>query len=74
MTPEMFEEGFTSIPPDLAVEVVSPNDTVYDLDEKLEDYRAAGIPLVWVVYPPDPAGPRLPPGRRLVRTSAPTTN
>jgi Uma2 family endonuclease len=52
MTPAMFADGFTSIPPDLAVEVVSPNDTVYDLEEKLDDYRSAGIPLVWVVSPP----------------------
>ncbi len=52
MTPELFKEDFTSIRPDLAVEVVSPNDLVLDLEDKLDDYRDAGIPLVWVVYPP----------------------
>ncbi len=31
--------------------MVSPNDTVYQLDDKLADYRAAQIPLVWVVDP-----------------------
>jgi Uma2 family endonuclease len=51
MTAELFEEGFTSIPPDLAVEVVSPKDRVYELEEKLDDYRAAAIPVVWLVYP-----------------------
>jgi Uma2 family endonuclease len=51
MTAELFEEGFTSIPPDLAVEVVSPKDRVYDLEEKLDDYSNAGIPVVWLVYP-----------------------
>jgi Uma2 family endonuclease len=51
-TPAMFEEGFTSIRPDIAVEVVSSNDLVYELRDKLADYRAAAIPLVWVVYPP----------------------
>ena len=37
--------------PILAVEVVSPNDIVYQLEDKLEDYRKVGVPLVWVVYP-----------------------
>jgi Uma2 family endonuclease len=45
-------DGFMTIRPDLAVEVISPNDYVYDLEEKLDDYRAAGIPLVWLIYPP----------------------
>jgi Uma2 family endonuclease len=45
------EEGHVPISPDLAIEVVSPSDSVYELDEKLADYRAAGIKLVWVVNP-----------------------
>jgi Uma2 family endonuclease len=45
-------DGFLTIRPDLAVEVISPNDYVYDLEEKLDDYRAAGIPLVWLIFPP----------------------
>ncbi len=49
---EEIGDGFLKIRPDLAVEVISPNDLVYDLEEKLDDYRAAGIPLVWLVYPP----------------------
>ncbi len=44
-------EGWAKIPPDLAVEVVSPGDTAYELDEKLEDYQKAGVPLVWVINP-----------------------
>ena len=44
-------EGHIRVRPDLAVEVVSPNDEVYELDEKLEDYRLAGVPLVWVLNP-----------------------
>lgn len=44
-------KGWAKIPPDLAVEVVSPNETTYELDEKLEDYRKAGVPLVWVINP-----------------------
>ena len=44
-------EGWAKIPPDLAVEVVSPNDTAYELDEKLDDYQKVGVPLVWVINP-----------------------
>ena len=43
--------GITPVPPDIAVEVVSPGDIAYDLEEKLADYRSAGVPLIWVVYP-----------------------
>lgn len=52
MTPELFRVGYLKIRPDLAIEVVSPHDLVYELEDKLADYRSAGIPLVWVVTPP----------------------
>jgi Uma2 family endonuclease len=48
---EALPKGWCKIVPDLAVEVVSPNDTAYEIDEKLEDYRKAGVPLVWVINP-----------------------
>jgi Uma2 family endonuclease len=44
-------KGWIKIPPDLAVEVVSPNDIAYQLEDKLEDYQKVDVPLVWVVYP-----------------------
>jgi Uma2 family endonuclease len=44
-------EGHASIAPDLAVEVISPGDEVVELNRKLEDYRRAGVRLVWVVDP-----------------------
>jgi Uma2 family endonuclease len=44
-------EGFWMIHPDLAVEVVSPNETAEIVREKVRDYLAAGTPLVWVIYP-----------------------
>lgn len=50
-TAEHFAEGFVTIPPDLAVEVVSTHDEAADLNEKVEEYLAAGIPLVWVIDP-----------------------
>src|SRR5947207_15130174 len=37
--------------PDLAVEIVSPNDTGLDLDEKVAEYLGAGTQIVWVAYP-----------------------
>lgn len=43
--------GDVLIVPDLAVEVVSPNDVVYELDEKIEQYLAIGVRLVWVINP-----------------------
>ncbi|PDW04468.1 Uma2 family endonuclease [Candidatus Viridilinea mediisalina] len=44
-------EGFWPIPPDLAVEVVSPSDNAEELQQKVQEYLAAGSALVWVVYP-----------------------
>ncbi len=43
--------GWIRIAPDLAVEVVSPNDIAEELEEKLDDYRKAEVPLIWVIYP-----------------------
>jgi Uma2 family endonuclease len=48
---EQLSEGFCSIAPDLAVEVVSPNDLAEELLEKVEEYLRAGVKLVWIVYP-----------------------
>lgn len=45
------EEGHLRVVPDLVVEVVSPTDRIYELAEKLEDYRSAGVKIAWVVNP-----------------------
>jgi Uma2 family endonuclease len=45
------DEGHVRIPPDLAIEVISPGDRIYEFEEKLADYRSAGIKLVWEVNP-----------------------
>jgi Uma2 family endonuclease len=45
------EEGHGRIPPDLVVEVVSPNDMAEDVNAKVEDFLNAGVPQVWVLYP-----------------------
>jgi Uma2 family endonuclease len=48
---EKLPDGWAKIPPDLAVEIVSPNDRAYELDEKIEEYREAGVSLAWVINP-----------------------
>ena len=39
------------IPPDLAIEVVSPTDVLYRVEEKAFTYLEAGTQLVWVLKP-----------------------
>lgn len=46
-------EGHLKITPDLTVEVVSPNDLAYEIAEKVQDFRKAGVKLIWVVNPQD---------------------
>lgn len=48
---EDYQAGHTPIAPDLAVEVVSPNDKISDLHEKIAEYLKAGVRLIWVVHP-----------------------
>jgi Uma2 family endonuclease len=43
-------KGWQTVVPDLVVEVVSPNDEAEDLEKKLQEYREAGIALIWVIY------------------------
>jgi len=44
-------EGNINIAPDLAIEVLSPNDLAYDIERKVEEYFKAGVKEVWVVSP-----------------------
>jgi Uma2 family endonuclease len=43
--------GDCRLAPDLAVEVVSPNDLAEAIHDKVVDYLKASVRLVWVVYP-----------------------
>jgi Uma2 family endonuclease len=45
--PKKFWEGA----PDLAVEVLSPGDSLDEIEEKVDDYLRANTPLIWVVNP-----------------------
>ncbi len=44
-------EAIPSLVPDLAVEVLSPSNTAAEMDQKLRDYFAAGVRLVWYLDP-----------------------
>lgn len=48
---EELARGHVTVVPDLAVEVVSPNDYVYELNKKVQEYLRAGVRLVWVIDP-----------------------
>jgi Uma2 family endonuclease len=51
LSQDQFEQGHCRIPPDLAVEVVSPNDLYYDVEHKVGEYLSAGVRVVWVINP-----------------------
>jgi Uma2 family endonuclease len=44
-------DGHVRIPPDLAVEVVSPNDTAEEVEAKRVGFLQAGTGTFWVIYP-----------------------
>lgn len=44
-------EGFFPCSPDLAVEVISPGNSIEEIQDKVEQCLAAGTTLVWIVYP-----------------------
>ena len=44
-------KGFWIGPPDLAVEVISPSDTVGEVEDKVHMWLERGTRLVWVVSP-----------------------
>jgi len=45
------KKGFFPGPPDLAVEVMSPSDTIKHTEQKAKDWVEGGTALVWVVDP-----------------------
>lgn len=49
-TPDWRDKPFVLVP-DLAVEVVSPNDRYTDLNAKVQAYLRDGVRLVWVIDP-----------------------
>jgi Uma2 family endonuclease len=43
--------GYSKVAPDLAFEIVSPNDLAEEVNEKVIEFLQAGVRLLWVVYP-----------------------
>jgi Uma2 family endonuclease len=39
-------------PPLLVIEILSPDDTYSDLEERCQDYRAMGVETIWIIDPP----------------------
>ncbi len=37
--------------PTLVAEILSPNDTIEDVNEKIDTYLAARVPLIWIIDP-----------------------
>ena len=48
---ENLSSGWTSIAPDLAVEIISPGNKASDTHLKINQLLAAGTKLIWIVYP-----------------------
>ena len=49
-TPIPDEEVFT-FPPYLCIEIMSPDDTMTAMQDRIDDYLAFGVPNVWVIDP-----------------------
>jgi Uma2 family endonuclease len=49
--PEGLPEGYIPVAPDLAIEVVSPNDSAEDIESKINDYMRYGVKMFWFFYP-----------------------
>lgn len=47
---ELPNEELTVVP-DLVAEVVSTNDTAFEIYEKISHYQSAGVKLIWIIYP-----------------------
>jgi Uma2 family endonuclease len=48
---EQIPEGVIDTPADLIVEVISPNDTAYEVEAKVSLYLRSGFGEVWLIYP-----------------------
>ena len=51
LPPGELPAGYLEIMPDLAVEVLSPNDRAGEVLDKVEDWVRSGVKLVWVLGP-----------------------
>jgi Uma2 family endonuclease len=49
--PQPLPRSYVPFAPDFALEVISPNNSADEIQEKVLDYLENGVALVWVVYP-----------------------
>ena len=49
--PDRLAPTYIPLPPDLAIEVVSPNDKADDIEAKINQYLKAGVRMIVFVYP-----------------------
>jgi Uma2 family endonuclease len=54
--PKGLPSSYIPCAPDLAVEVVSPNDSAAEIHDKVSDYLRYGTRMVWVFYPTSKSG------------------
>ena len=69
--PKGQRRGAVEIHPDIAIEVLSPDDRPGRVMEKVQFYLRAGVPITWVVDPEGEAIVEYRPGREPVRYTAP---
>ena len=50
------QQDVLSNPPLLVVEILSPDDTYSELQERCEDYRMMGVPTIWIIDPTTRSG------------------
>ncbi|HWG44658.1 MAG TPA: Uma2 family endonuclease [Gemmataceae bacterium] len=46
---DRIQRGYVEGPPDLAVEIVSPESVERDYEEKRQQYQSAGVPEYWII-------------------------
>lgn len=51
LLPPKPRQSYLTVAPTLAVEVRSPSDRLRDIEEKIADYRRAGVQLIWYFFP-----------------------
>ena len=44
------DDALPPFAPDIAVEIVSPNDKAMELERKVDQYKSAGVQEIWLVY------------------------
>ena len=57
-------------PPLLVIEILSPDDTYSDLEERCQDYRAMGVETIWIIDPTTRSG-RVCSGREWIESDRP---